>query len=88
VDGATGKVIALGHLNWIDKRPYRYSHYHWHGHREGKPFDDVHGLLDGESTWSDLVERVDHESNKKRIAQLQAEADQKLKEITELKKKL
>ena len=86
VDGASGETIAVGQLEWIGGRGSRYNHFHWHGNKEGKPFDDIHGLHDGESTWSDIVARVMREEANSKIKRIEAEVVAKQKELEALKK--
>lgn len=88
VDGTTGKVIAEGRLVWTGGKSIRYSHYHWFGHVDGVPFDDIHGLREGESTWEDVCKRVAREADEQKLKQLETEAAAKQKEIDALKARL
>jgi hypothetical protein len=86
-DGSTGQIIAEGKLEWVSGRGYYYTHYHWYGQVDNVPFDDLHGLKDNESTWSDIIMRTDIEKAEKKIKQLELDIAAKTKELETLKSK-
>lgn len=56
-DGATGQVIAIGRLEWAGGRGNRYQVDRWHGHVDGRAFEDLHGVRPGE-TWAQATARI------------------------------